>query len=263
MALPEATTTTNPSYEDVVEPLLRAHDGDPSALLAAYPNFDVEAVLEKLFELPYLHEACENNHFHAVRGLVQCGARLQRVSWGALTPLYLACWGPGGRADLVVWLLSHKDARDTVNWVTSQGCTPLHEAAYRGSIALIRVLLKHGADLTLQNAEGDTPENAAWREGMKESALFLGEAAERAHAVLQLGEWRPHKQSRFPPGYRAAMRTLVVLAKARKPNVPLALDCERYPHSCLSLLPEELLQYLFAYITTPHVPDVWTKREKK
>jgi hypothetical protein len=98
---------------------------------------------------------------------------------------------------------------------------------------------------------------------MKEVAELL-EEAERAHAVLHLGEWRPHKQACFPRGYRAAMRTLVVLAKARTPALDDASELHsHYPSACLDLLPEELLQYLFAYVTSAHVPDVWTERERK
>jgi hypothetical protein len=60
------------------------------------------------------------------------------------------------------------------------------------------------------------------------------------------------------------MRTLVILAKAYKSGAikknsegKRVILC-RYECACLELLPEEILQYLFAYITTPKVPDVWT-----
>jgi ankyrin repeat protein len=261
----EANTDTNPSYSKVVEPLLLAHDGDASALIAAYPNFDPKAIANDFaYAFSYMHMACHQHHFHAVRGLVQCGVSLlRRETFAGMTPLHLACWSlRDEHMNIIAWLLSHKEARATVNWEDTVGSTPLHEAADNESVGVIWLLLKHGADLTFKNEEGHTPVAFARSEGNWKAVEIL-EAAERAQVVLHLGEWRPHKQACFPRGYRAAMRALVVLAKARKPNTAIGPDCERYPRACLDLLPEELLQYLFAYITTPHVPDTWTKREKK
>ena len=100
--------------------------------------------------------------------------------------------------------------------------------------------------------------------------------ADRAHAVLTLGEWRPRSHARFPFMYRRAMRTLLMLAKTRRLTAQrggigiitvTVTECGRetrqvamrYPCACLDRLPEELLQLLFAYITAADVPDVWTK----
>jgi hypothetical protein len=72
------------------------------------------------------------------------------------------------------------------------------------------------------------------------------------HAVLQIGEWRPRLHQRFPMKYRKTLRTLVVLAKART-YVIGEYPCKdrivsHYAVSGLSILPEELLQYLFVYV---------------
>jgi hypothetical protein len=86
----------------------------------------------------------------------------------------------------------------------------------------------------------------------------------RARIVLKLG-WRPHRQADLTPLYRRAMRTLVVLAKAR-PKKEREIICtdngcrvllSRYPRACLELLPEELLQFLFVFVTAFPVPAAW------
>jgi len=84
-------------------------------------------------------------------------------------------------------------------------------------------------------------------------------------AVLSLGEWRPRLHHRFPRRYRMAMRTLVILAKARavenEAAAVVALPPARYQQACLELLPEELLQYMYAFVTAAPVPDFWTREE--
>lgn len=88
----------------------------------------------------------------------------------------------------------------------------------------------------------------------------------RAREVLKLG-WRPHQHADLTPCYRAAMRTLVVLAKARPKKEREIIRAEdgcrvllaRYPCACLELLPEELLQYIFVFITAFPVPAAWNR----
>lgn len=86
----------------------------------------------------------------------------------------------------------------------------------------------------------------------------------RARVVLKLG-WRPHRHADLTPCYRGAMLTLVVLAKAR-PKKRREIICTddgcrvllaSYPCACLELLPEELLQYIFVFITASPVPAAW------
>ncbi len=262
--------TSKPSYRTIVEPLLREHDGDASELLRLFPNFDPDANARDTGANSYLRWAGYMNHFHAVRGLVQCGANLQLKGRHGCTPLYWVCRGhQKNRTDMVAWFLSKSvDVRSTVNWANVHGWTPLHVAASCASSSAVRVLLKHGANPTLTNGVGETPSELARLEDWRIGTAKVLEAAERAHSVLALGEWRPHRQVTFPRHYRAAMRTLVILAKAHKSGAiekdgdgKRVILC-RYECACLDLLPEELLQYLFAYITTPEVPDVWTLKDE-
>nr|XP_024218503.1 GA-binding protein subunit beta-2-like [Halyomorpha halys] len=61
--------------------------------------------------------------------------------WSSLTPLQLAAME--GRAEDVETILQEK--RESVNGMT--GLSPLHWAALRGHVPVIRVLLKFGADI--------------------------------------------------------------------------------------------------------------------
>ncbi len=176
----------DPSYFEVVEPMLRADDGDASALLCAYPNFDPETVLNFVKHVwPYLHTACDLNHFHAVRGLLQCGASLRRKGAHGCTALHWACNGDEeSRADVVAWLLSRCDdvRRSTVNWSADDGNTALHIAAWWGQTKMVCTLLEHGADITLENKQGKTPLQDAREEGHKATAEVLVAAA---HVTLE------------------------------------------------------------------------------
>lgn len=255
----EEETHEQPSHDEVQE-LLLATDGDPTKLLKRYPYFDAnERPPNNSF--PYLFSACLRNLPAATRGLLALGADVQMrtlSSYGAF-PLYYACNGlEESRAKLVSVLLTHsRDARETVNWGNNDDNTPLNRAILYGNIAVVRVLLAHCADLTLRYHER-TPAQFAFGKGYMEIAELL-EVAERAQAVLSIGEWRPHKQACFPITYREAMQTLVVLAKARDVDLTDSSNLvSHYPQACLDLLPEEVLQFLFALTTVAPVPGGWT-----
>ena len=57
-----------------------------------------------------------------------------------------------------------------------RGHTPLHEAAFNGDVALVRLLLESGADRSLRTGDGDgeTPLDIAAKHGRHEVARLLG-----------------------------------------------------------------------------------------
>ena len=268
----------NPSYYAVVEPMLRENLGDAANLLLSYPNFDTEAIPDDTRGRTYLHRACWENHVYAVRGLMQCGANL--LCNGEQGRSAMSCGGlEESKVDLAAWLLSaFADARTAINHVDKWGLSVLHLAALSGLSSMIHLLLRHEADITLKDKWGRTPlqmlrevcRKPLTRDGAIKTLIL--EAAERAHVVLMIGEWRPRTHVHFPLKYRAAMCTLAVIAKARARQQSDTNNnnnddddddgtrciVSRYPQACLDLLPEELLQHLFVYITLPDVPDVWT-----
>ncbi len=210
-------TFMHPSYWNVVEPLLREHNGESSELCRLYPNFDPGAVPEDTNGISYLHFACQMKHFHTARGLLQCGASLLQKTKDEHSVLHWACGGrKTGKAEMITWLLSQYDnARTTVNWVDQHGWAPLHMAALLGgNVAVIRTFLKHGADITLKTADGETPAQLAREPGYEAAAEVL-ETAARIHVdTVKMGEWCPHKHSEYAKGHRDAVRSVLVLAEA-------------------------------------------------
>ena len=209
---------TVPSYWNVVRPLLYKHEGDATKLCRRYPNFNPDAVPEDTCGLPYLLWACRVDHFHTVRGLLQCGASLLCKDKHGRSVLHYtcrsytchSCLSREYRVARLVWLLSeHSDVRATVNWADDEGWTPLHIAANSGATAIICVLLEHGGDITLKNTDGKTALDLA----QNPSNRILENAQTCLDKIIELCEWRHQKHSEYPRPYRNAMRTLVVLAK--------------------------------------------------
>ncbi len=53
------------------------------------------------------------------------------------------------------------------------GWTPLHEAAYNGTIEMLTLLLSHGADINAQDCWGHTPLHGAARDGWDDYVQLL------------------------------------------------------------------------------------------
>ena len=196
--------------------MLRKQEGDPSALMRLYPNFNPDAIPDDKVNpiLPYLHEAIFNEHFHAVRGLVQCGASLLQVTkLCRVTVLNMAC--RHSSEAVIAYLLQTNDGRTTVNWADTFGITPLHMSI--GNAGQVRMLLKHGASASMEhkNWMRRTPVQKARNRGHMATVKVL-EAAEIALKVHNnLGEWRPWISDQFSSGYRSGIYEVLLLAKAK------------------------------------------------
>ncbi|RDD34218.1 ankyrin repeat protein [Wolbachia endosymbiont of Cylisticus convexus] len=63
--------------------------------------------------------------------------------------------------------------------IDEQGNTPLHTAAWEGNLEVVKLLLKHGADVHAENFERKTPLHfAAWEGGLKVVKLLLKHRAD-------------------------------------------------------------------------------------
>uniref|UniRef100_A0A8C2ZYJ9 Ankyrin repeat domain 6b n=1 Tax=Cyclopterus lumpus TaxID=8103 RepID=A0A8C2ZYJ9_CYCLU len=89
-----------------------------------------------------------------------------------------------GQADNVVQLIN-KGAKVAV---TKYGRSPLHLAAHKGHIEVVRILLKAGCDLDIQDDAGDTPLHVAAALNHKKSVRLLLEAGADSNICNNAGQ---------------------------------------------------------------------------
>jgi uncharacterized protein len=125
---------------------------------------------------PPLHLAAYFGHRETAGVLLDAGADVLAVSRNAEGNLAInaAAAGPRSvaRPDLVGLLIdrgSPVDGRGSL-----KGHTPLHEAAFNGDVALVRLLLDRGADRSLRTGDGRTALEIAAARGRVEAARLLG-----------------------------------------------------------------------------------------
>lgn len=150
----------------------------------------------KLGETP-LHEASQWGNAEKVRILLDHGAPVHAAMADGRTPLHcaLAPRLPWNELDTieertaraveealdVVKILLWKGAR--LDALDSHGDTPLHIAARNGHLSLVELLMKHGADLTIHNAQAESPAQAALKANHKAIGAMLAERMPRPLAT--------------------------------------------------------------------------------
>lgn len=109
----------------------------------------------------------------AVEALLEAGARVDAVSPSGTQAIHDAALSDSPE---VIRLLAVRGA--DVNARTRQDAqTPLHVAASMGRLKSIEALLALGADRTLRDARGRTPQQTAEQAGLDEAAAFLRRSA--------------------------------------------------------------------------------------
>ncbi|MEK6237918.1 MAG: ankyrin repeat domain-containing protein [Planctomycetales bacterium] len=115
-----------------------------------------------------IHFAADQGDLKSVKQLLSEDPKLADApNKDGLTPLYLAA--RRGHLKVAEHLIEQKAG---VNLLAS-GDGPLHVAAEENQAEMIRLLLKHGAEIDLRNAAKDTPLHMACWEGAAESAVLL------------------------------------------------------------------------------------------
>jgi uncharacterized protein len=148
---------------------LRENSNEVVEVLLAHPGLDPNATNKAGETL--LMMAALRGRLDAMRQLIASGAAINREGW---TPLHYAASGNDASATrLLLDLNAHVDAR------AANGNTPLMMAAGFGSIDAADVLVRHGADVTLQNKAGTTASEFARRAGRDALADQLDKIAAR------------------------------------------------------------------------------------
>jgi uncharacterized protein len=121
-----------------------------------------------------LHLAAQFGHRQVAEALLAHGADVRaRASNGlGTTPLLWAVMGQD--LALVTLLLDHGA---DVNETNAAGSTPLHKAAVLGNATLVRLLLARGANVNARNSGGQTPLTHALFKGHDEVVALLRQHA--------------------------------------------------------------------------------------
>jgi len=124
---------------------------------------------------PPLHLAAFFGQRETAEALLDAGADVRAVARNSEANLAINAAAAGPRADrrpeIVRLLITRGSAVDGRG--SPAGHTPLHEAAFNGDPALVRLLLDSGADRALRTADGETALDIAVKHGRQEVARLL------------------------------------------------------------------------------------------
>ena len=125
---------------------------------------------------PPLHLAAFFGHPETAQVLIDAGADVLAVSRNSEANLAINAAAAGPRAEHRPEIVRLLIARGTPvdGRGSPAGHTPLHEAAFNGDVALVRLLLDSGADRSVRTAEGDTPLDIASKHDRTEVVRVLG-----------------------------------------------------------------------------------------
>lgn len=116
-----------------------------------------------------LHLAAMAQQINVIDTLVNAHAAINAVDYLGNTALHYAVQN-GGSTDLVTKIL---DAGAWIDTVNKHGETALHLAAEAGNVDAVKVLVAHHANLTIQDAKGETAADEAISSNHLDIATFL------------------------------------------------------------------------------------------
>ena len=105
----------------------------------------------------------------AVKLFLFYGSDIQRQTKLGDTAIHAACYGK--QVDVVKFLLPKYP--DAINMPGYQGNTPLHIAATKQSMSLVKFLLHHGASINRVNSNNETPADIARNKGYTDIQMLL------------------------------------------------------------------------------------------
>ena len=237
------TISSNTDYDEMVT-LLETNGGNDddnlTILLNVFPHFkpsrDSLRHLNLHTEVNLVFRAIEMGHLAILKCLHACGARLIFEVWGK-TVLHYAC--NSGHLHILTWLLRQKGINRIFN-AKAFPAVPCGHAIPRGLMKtetalqvavnhnredMARVMLTH-CDVCMTSVSLPVVmilgpgfhsfDEFEQQERLQDELSTHVDTIFHASAnVSTLGEWRPSKARRFPRKYRGAMRTLLLLARAR------------------------------------------------
>jgi len=119
----------------------------------------------------FLHYAATFGNVEAVHMLLSCGANAAIANVNGVIPLYRAA--EDNYLDVARLLLPKMSSAGACDAATRYGATSLHAAVKKDYIDFVKLLIRHGAGLDVQDSAGDTPLHAAASRGWKDMVELL------------------------------------------------------------------------------------------
>merc|ERR1719352_77037 len=102
--------------------------------------------------------------------------------------------------------------------MNSEGETPLHLAAAKADVSIVRLLVELGAELNISNGNGESPLMLVCRRGSSETARYLVEKRADAEAKTRLGDTPLQIAQRL--GFQETVLALSTAGAALRPGTP-------------------------------------------
>lgn len=103
-----------------------------------------------------LHVAATHNQFKACQVLLEGGAEVGMIDDRGNSPLHLACLHGDLRLVKLLFSLQEDQCMQCLDFQNEIGATPAHCAFRQGAHDIIKFLKKKGADLDIEDEDGDT-----------------------------------------------------------------------------------------------------------
>jgi hypothetical protein len=143
--------------------------------LVAMEHLDIAEVLLEAGATPTdgvsTHIASGAGNLPALELLHRFGVNVNGIPGGVPPLRYILSWTTSEPAEGVRWLLEH-GADPNLVWA-ERGDAPLHIAAQRLNVAMVQLLVSHGADIHQRRSDGRTPHTIASLYGNQEVASWL------------------------------------------------------------------------------------------
>ncbi|TRY89038.1 hypothetical protein DNTS_022160 [Danionella cerebrum] len=177
-ALIDAGANVNVTAIDGVTPLFRACSVGSLDCLELLLQSDARAEALVIFQPSPIHEAVSRGHSKCVEALVAWGVDVDYEIPHMGTPLYTAC-----RCKEFLCARKLLDGGASVQRGTNTE-TPLHAAAQKDCVSVVKLLLEFGADVNARNIEYKRPVEVAPPGSLTEGFLLICEATPRSLAQL-------------------------------------------------------------------------------
>lgn len=143
-----------------------------------------------------LHLACEHNHFNIAEILLKANCDPSPKDPNNKTPLHFAV--KNDNANMIDLLLNYGADPNVVAWDSSsfhvytkaQKVSPLHLAAMKGNLKVVKKLVEGGADIEVKNHKGEPPIFKTLYAGQADVAEYLLNIA--IEQSLDISKWEDH-----------------------------------------------------------------------